>query len=124
MTVPASPLVEIFGPNSSAPLIVYMVFNHGNEFNMADIADRLQISKAKVNKMKDGLIKYKVIHETRKVGKTSYYRYDRNSKMGKMLYELVFNAGTAEHAVNMAHATATPQPRKDHNDGGGKIIIA
>jgi len=93
MTVPTSPLVEIFGPNSSAQLIVYIVFNHGNEFNIADVAERLKISKPKVNKMKEGLLKYKVIHETRKVGKTSYYRYDRNSKMGKLLYDLVFSSG-------------------------------
>ena len=124
MTVPTSPLVEIFGPTSSAQLIVYLVFNHGNEFTLADVAERLKTTKAKVNKMKEGLLKYKVIHETRKVGKTSYYRYDRNSKMGKMLYDLVFSAGTAEHAVNMAHATATPMPKKDKDDGGGKIIIA
>ncbi|HTY89703.1 MAG TPA: hypothetical protein VMC84_00850 [Methanocella sp.] len=124
MTVPTSPLVEIFGPTSSAQLIVYLVFNHGNEFTLSDVAERLKISKAKVNKMKDGLLKYKVIHETRKVGKTSYYRYDRNSKMGKMLYDLVFSAGTAEHAANIAHATATPSPKKDKDDGGGKIIIA
>jgi len=124
MTVPTSPLVEIFGQNSSAQLIVYIVFNHGNEFNIADVAERLKISKPKVNKMKDGLLKYKVIHETRKVGKTSYYRYDRNSKMGKLLYDLVFSAGTSEHAVNMAHATATPEPKKAKDDGGGKIIIA
>jgi hypothetical protein len=124
MSVPSSPLVEIFGPNSSAQLIVYLVFNHGNEFNIADVSDRLKITKPKLNKMKDGLLKYKVIHETRKVGKTSYYRYDRNSKMGKMIYDLVFNAGTAEHAVNMAHATATPSQNKNKDDGGGKIIIA
>ncbi len=124
MTVPTSPLVEIFGPTSSAQLIVYLVFNHGNEFTLADVAERLKITKPKVNKMKEGLLKYKVIHETRKVGKTSYYRYDRNSKMGKMLYDLVFSAGTAEHAVHMAHATATPVPKKDKDDGGGKIIIA
>ena len=124
MTVPTSPLVEIFGPNSSAELIVYLVFNHGNEFTLADVAERLKITKAKVNKMKDGLIKYKVIHETRKVGKTSYYRYDRNSKMGKLLFDLVFSAGTAEHAVNMAHATATPAPKIGKEGGDGKIIIA
>jgi len=124
MAVPQSPLVDIFGPTSSAPLVVYLVFNHGNEFTLADVADRLKISKAKVNKMKEGLLKYKIIHETRKVGKTSYYRYDRNSKMGKMMYDLVFNAGTAEHALNMSHATATPSPKKDKDDGGGKIIIA
>ncbi|AFC99539.1 hypothetical protein Mtc_0777 [Methanocella conradii HZ254] len=122
MTVPPSPLVEIFGANSSAPLLVYLVFNHGNEFTISDVSDRLKISKARLNKMKDGLLKYKVIQETRKVGKTSYYRYDRNSKMGKLLYELVFNAGTSEHAANLAAATATP--RKDREDGGGKIIIA
>lgn len=124
MSVPASPLVEIFGPTSSAQLVVYLVFNHGNEFTLADVAERLKISKPKVNKMKEGLLKYKVIHETRKVGKTSYYRYDRNSRMGKILYDLVFNAGTQEHAVNLANATATPGPKKSKDDGGGKIIIA
>ncbi len=71
--------------------------------------------------MKDGLIKYNIIRETRKVGKTSYYRYERNSKLGKLIYELVFNAGSVDHAVNMAAATA-PAHKKD--DGGGKIIIA
>ncbi len=123
MSIPPSPLVEIFGPASSAPLIVYLVFNHGNEFSFADVAERLQISKAKANKMKEGLVKYHVIHETRKAGKTSYYRYDRNSKMGKLLYELVFNAGTADHAAAHAAATAVPV-KKDKDDGGGKIIIA
>ena len=125
MSIPPSPLMEIFGPASSAQLIVYLVFNHGNEFNFTDVAERLKISKAKVGKMKEGLIKYNVVHETRKAGKTSYYRYDRNSKMGKLLYELVFNAGTADHAAAQAAATATPVPhKKDRDDGGGKIIIA
>ena len=124
MSVPSSPLVEIFGPASSAPLVVYLVFNHGNEFTLADVAERLKISKPKASKMRDGLMKYKVIHETRKVGKTSYYRYDRNSKMGKLLYDLVFSAGTAEHAAHAAHATATPPPRTGKEGGDGKIIIA
>jgi hypothetical protein len=123
MSIPPSPLVEIFGQNSSAQLIVYLVLNHGNEFNFTDVAERLKISKARVNKMKEGLVKYNVIHETRKSGKTSYYRYERNSKMGKLLYELVFNAGMADHAA--AHAAVTPVPhKKDKDDGGGKIIIA
>ncbi|HTX44387.1 MAG TPA: hypothetical protein VMC61_06615 [Methanocella sp.] len=126
MSIPPSPLVEIFGPASSAQLIVYLVFNHGNEFSFTDVAERLKISKAKANRMKEGLIKYNVVHETRRAGKTSYYRYDRNSKMGKLLYELVFNAGTAEHAASQAAATSTPVPhhKKDKDDGGGKIIIA
>jgi hypothetical protein len=123
MSIPPSPLVEIFGPASSAQLIVYLVFNHGNEFNFTDVAERLKVSRAKVNKMKEGLVKYNVIHETRKVGKTSYYRYDRNSKMGKLLYELVFNAGTADQAAAHAAATATPH-KSNKDDGGGKIIIA
>jgi hypothetical protein len=122
--LPTSPLVEIFGSSSSAELIVYVVFNHGNEFALKDVADRLGVSKAKVTKMAAGLIKYSIIHETRKVGKVSYYRYDRNSKLGKLLYELVFNIGTGDHAVASAHATATPSPKKDKDDGGGKIIIA
>lgn len=122
--LPTSPLVEIFGSSSSAELIVYVVFNHGNEFALKDVADRLGVSKAKVTKMAAGLIKYSVIHETRKVGKVSYYRYDRNSKLGKLLYELVFNIGTGDHAVAAAHASATPSSKKDKDDGGGKIIIA
>lgn len=122
--LPSSPLVEIFGSNSSAELIVYLVFNHGNEIALKDVADRLGISKVKVNKLAAGLIKYHVIHETRKVGKVSYYRYDRNSKMGKLIYELVFNTGTGDHAHAAAHASATPSHKKDKDDGGGKIIIA
>jgi hypothetical protein len=122
MAIPPSPLVEIFGANSSAPLLVYLVFNHGNEFTIPEVADRLKISRARLNKMKDGLLKYRVIQETRRVGKTSYYRYDRNSKMGKLLYELVFNAGVQDYAASVSAATATP--RKDKDDGGGKIIIA
>ncbi len=122
MSIPPSPLVEIFGPASSAQLIVYLVLNHGNEFNFAEVAERLKISRAKVSKMREGLVKYKVIQETRKAGKTSYYRYDRNSKMGKLLYDLVFNAGVADHSPVVPSAAAAPVPRKD--DGGGKIIIA
>jgi|GEM_PF-4066318 len=124
MSVPPSPLVEIFGQNSSAQLIVYLVFNHGNEFTLADVSERLKISKPKVSKMKDGLIKYNIIHETRKVGKTSYYRYDRNSKLGKLIYELVFNAGTVDHATAHSAASAMQPHKKDKDDGGGKIIIA
>jgi translation elongation factor EF-Ts len=125
MSVPPSPLVEIFGQNSSAQLIVYLVFNHGNEFTLADVAERLKISKARVSKMKEGLVKYNIIHETRRVGKTTYYRYDRNSKLGKIIYELVFNAGTVDHAAAHAAATAPQQSKKDNKDnGGGKIIIA
>jgi hypothetical protein len=123
MSIPPSPLVEIFGQSSSAQLIVYLVLNHGNEFSFADVAERLKISKARINKMKEGLVKYKVVHETRKAGKTSYYRYERNSKMGKLLYDLVFNAGMTDHAAAHAAAPATPAHHKK-DDGGGKIIIA
>lgn len=125
MGVPSSPLVEIFGQNSSAELLVFLVYNHGNEFTVAEIVEKTKISRAKVNKMKTGLLKYGIIRETKKVGKNSYYRYDRNSKMGKMLYELVFNAGMGDKALASAAATATPSQRtlKDNN-GANKIIIA
>lgn len=121
--VPSSPLIEIFGASSSAELLVFLVFNHGSEFTVKDIADRTKISKAKVSKMKEGLLKYGVIRETKKVGKNSYYRYDRNSKFGKLLYELVFNAGNTDRATASIAVTAPVEPK--NKDGGmGKIIIA
>jgi len=123
--VQPSPLAEIFGSNSSSELIVFLVYNHGSDFTLKDMADRTKITKAKISKMKEGLLKYHVIQETRKVGKNSYYKYDRNSKFGKLLYDLVFAAGTPERAVAHAAASAAIPPRnKGKDDGMGKIIIA
>ena len=123
--VPPSPLAEIFGSNSSAELIVFLVYNHGSDFTLKDMADRTKITKAKISKMKEGLLKYSVIQETRKVGKNSYYKFDRNSKFGKLLYDFVFAAGAPERAAAQAAASATPLPRNNGKDDGmGKIIIA
>jgi hypothetical protein len=124
--VPSSPLSEIFGSSSSADLIVFLVYNHGIEFTVQDMAERTKISKPKISKMMKGLLKYSIAHETRKVGKVSLYKYDRNSKFGKLLYELVFTAGSQERAAAAGAATATPTSRnhKGKDDEGGKIIFA
>ena len=125
-----SPLVEIFGSTSSAELIIFLVYNHGSEFTLKDMADRTNISKAKVSKMKDGLLKYSVIKETRKSGKNSYYKWDRHSKFGKLLYDLVFAAGAPERAAATTTAAAAVPPvppathKKGKDDGMGQIIIA
>jgi hypothetical protein len=123
--IPTSPLTEIFGHSSSADLIVFMVYNHDREFSVQDIADRMKVSKAKVSKMKEGLLKYGILKETRKVGKTGYYRYDRNTKFGKLFYDLVFTAHAPERAAApIAAAAAAPQvPKLRPKDEGGKIII-
>ena len=107
--LPVSPLSEIFGGSSSADFIVFLVYNHDRDFSVQDIADRMKLSKAKVSKMKEGLLKYGVIKETRKVAKVSYYRYDRNSRYGKLLYDLVFTA----HAppTGPSRPPSPPRPR-------------
>lgn len=124
--LPVSPLAEIFGSSSSADLIVFLVYNHDREFSVQDIAGRLDISKAKVSKMKEGLLKYGVIRESRKAGKTSYYRYDRSTRYGKLLYELVFTAHAPDRTPAPVPQAVPPAPQgKDKDkDGGGKIIIA
>jgi hypothetical protein len=121
--VPSSPLIDIFGSSSSAALIVFLVINHGSEFSLKEIADRTKISRAKISKMKDGLLKHGVLRETRKEGKTSYYRYERNSKFGKLLYDLVFNAGAASQQKLPAPLPSQHRP-KGKGDGMGDIIFA
>lgn len=121
--VPSSPLVEIFGINSSAPLINFLVLNHGSEYSVQGIAERTKISKAKVSKMKTGLLKYGIIKETRKEGKISYYKFDRNSQYGKIIFELVFTLGFSDKAPVKAPDTASPKP-KLREGGDGKIIYA
>jgi hypothetical protein len=122
--LPTSPLSEIFGGSSSADLIVFMVYNHDREFSVQDMADRLKVSKAKASKMKEGLLKYGVLREHRKVGKIAYYRYDRNTRYGKLLYDLVFAAHAPDRAPAAPTAVAPPAPRHKEKDEGGKIIIA
>ncbi len=68
--LPVSPLSEIFGGSSAANLIVLLVYNHDRDFSVQDLADRMKVSKGKVTKLKEGLLKYDVIKETRKVGKS------------------------------------------------------
>ena len=125
--LPVSPLSEIFGGSSAADLIVFLVYNHDRDFSVQDIADRMKLSKAKVSRMKEGLLKYGVIKENRKVGKVSYYRYDRSSRYGKLLYDLVFTAhAPPDRTQPVPPVAAQPAPRnKDKDkDEGGKIIIA
>lgn len=121
--IQSSPLSEIFGSGSSAGLIVFLVYNHDREFSMQEMADRMKTSKAKVSRMKEGLLKYGVIRETRKSGKTGFYRYDRNTKYGKLLYDLVFAASTPERAIIPTAATTAPAAKAKPRDDGGKIII-
>ncbi len=124
--LPVSPLSEIFGGSSSADLIVFLVYNHDRDFCVQDIADRMKLSKAKVSKMKEGLLKYGVIKEHRKVGKVSYYRYDRSSRYGKLLYDLVFTAHAPPDRSQPAPVATSspPAPKPKEKDEGGKIIIA
>ena len=124
--LPPSPLSEIFGSASAADLIVFLVYNHDRDFSVQEMADRTKISKAKVSKMKEGLLKYGVIKEHRKVGKISHYRYDRNSRFGKLVYDFVFATGASERAVPPFHAPPAPPapPAPKDKDEGGKIIIA
>ncbi|MCD1294775.1 hypothetical protein CUJ83_07155 [Methanocella sp. CWC-04] len=119
--LPSSPLVEIFGSSSSAGLLVFLVVNHGSEFAVKDISDRTKLSKPRVSKMLKGFLKYGIIKETKKVGKISYYRYDRNSKYGKFLYELVFNCSALGAAPQQPVAAPPVKPR---DNGASKIIIA
>lgn len=125
--LPVSPLSEIFGGSSSADLIVFLVYNHDRDFSVQDIAGRMKLSKAKISRMKEGLLKYGVIKETRKVGKMSYYRYDRSSRYGKLLYDLVFTAHASPDRTQpapVAAAPPAPRNRDKDKDEGGKIIIA
>jgi hypothetical protein len=123
--LPVSPLSEIFGGSSSADLIVFLVYNHDRDFSVQDIAERMKISKAKVSKMKEGLLKYGVVKENRKVGKVAYYRYDRSSRYGKLLYDLVFTAhASPDRTQPMTPVVAPPAPKNKDKDEGGKIIIA
>lgn len=123
-SLPASPLSEIFGSSSSADLIVFMVYNHDREFSVQDLADRMKVSKAKVSKMKEGLLKHGVIHETRKAGKAGYYRFDRGSKFGKLIYDLVFAAHAPDRTPAAPAAAAPPAQKQKVREDGGKIIIA
>ena len=120
--LPPSPLTEIFGSGSSAELIVFLVYNHDREFSAQEIADRLGMSKAKVSRLKEGLLKHGVIRETRKANKVSYYRYDRSTRFGKMFYDLVFTAHAP--AAQAPPAAPAPAPKPKARDEGGKIIIA
>jgi hypothetical protein len=117
-------LSEIFGGSSSADLIVFLVYNHDRDFSVQDISERLKVSKAKVTKMKEGLLKYGVIKEHRKVGKIPYYRYDRSSRYGKLLYDLVFTAHAPDRAPATPVAVQPLPPKNKGKDEGGKIIIA
>jgi DNA-binding transcriptional regulator GbsR (MarR family) len=138
--VPSSPLVEILGKNSSAELLVYLVYNHSKEFTVNDIVEKTGITKAKVSKMKEALLKYKVIEETKKEGKISYYKYKADSKFGNLLYALVLNASAVERATPseplQAASQTTPQqpkmlpsqpkilpPQSKKDDSGNKMII-
>ncbi len=124
-SLPASPLSEIFGSSSSADLIVFLVYNHDRDYSIQDLADRLKVSKAKASRMKEGLLKHGVIHETRKAGKVSYYRFDRGSKFGKLIYDLVFASHAPDRTpVVPVAAVPTAHKNKGKDDGGSKIIIA
>jgi hypothetical protein len=123
-SLPVSPLSEIFGGSSSADLIVFLVYNHDRDFSVQDIADRMKVSKAKVSKMKEGLLKYGVVKENRKVGKIAYYRYDRSSRYGKLLYDLVFTAHASPDRTQPVPVAVPPAPKNKDKDDGGKIIIA
>jgi hypothetical protein len=122
--LPVSPLSEIFGGSSAADMIVFLVYNHDRDFSVQDMADRLKMSKGKVSRLKEGLLKYGVIKEHRKVGKVPYYRYDRSSRYGKLLYDLVFTAHAPDRTPPAPVAATPPAPKNKDKDEGGKIIIA
>ncbi|MFQ6052581.1 MAG: hypothetical protein ACE5K4_12960 [Candidatus Hydrothermarchaeota archaeon] len=85
-----TPLIAIFGDHPEIRIIETLLTHSESEYNLSELAECAGVSKTSMFKLKDKLLHYRIMKPTRKVGRITLYRFDENSKTGKLLSEFAW----------------------------------
>lgn len=85
-----SPMRAIFGPHPQVKVIETLVLHPDFEYNLTELAESADISKATIFGLRDKLLHYGIMKPTKKVGRIQLYKFDKSSPVGKLLNSLSY----------------------------------
>jgi hypothetical protein len=85
-----SPMRAIFGPHPQVKVIETLVLHPDFEYNLTELAESAEISKATIFELRDKLLHYGIMKPTKKVGRIQLYKFDKSSPVGKLLNSLSY----------------------------------
>ncbi|RJS68856.1 hypothetical protein CW713_08080 [Methanophagales archaeon] len=85
-----SPMQAIFGNHPQVKIIETLVLHPDFDYNLTELAENAEVSRATVFALKDKLLHYGVMKPTKKVGRIQLYRFNKDSPTGKLLNTLSF----------------------------------
>jgi len=83
-----SPFQGIFGTHPQVKVIETLVLHSDFEYNLTELAESANVSKATIFDLKDRLLHYQILRPTKKVGHIQLYQFDGKSPAGKLLNSL------------------------------------
>jgi len=83
-----SPMRAIFGVHPQVKVVETLLLHPEFEYNLTELAESAEVSKATIFELKDRLLHYGIIKSTKKVGRIQLYQFDRGSPVGKLLNSL------------------------------------
>lgn len=80
----------IFGSHPQVKVIETLLLHPDFEYNLTELAESAEVSKATIFELKEKLLHYGIIKPTKKVGRIQLYTFDKHSPVGKLLNALSF----------------------------------
>ncbi|MEE8168842.1 MAG: hypothetical protein V3T58_08240 [Candidatus Hydrothermarchaeales archaeon] len=71
-------------------IIETLLLHSDFEYNLTELAESAEVSKASVFELKERLLHYGILKPTKKVGRIQLYRFNKESPVGKLLNTLSF----------------------------------
>lgn len=85
-----SPMRIIFGSHPQVKVIETLVLHPDFEYNLTELAESAEVSKATMFELRDKLLHYGVMKPTKKVGHIRLYKFDKESPVGRLLNSLSY----------------------------------
>ncbi len=85
-----NPMRAIFGFHPQVKVIETLVLHPDFEYNLTELAESAEVSKAMMFELKDKLLHYGIMKPTKKVGRIQLYQFYKDSPVGKLLNSLSY----------------------------------
>lgn len=80
-------LCRVFGEHPEAKIIQTLLDNRDREFNLTELAEESNVSKATMFKLKEDLLNLNLMHPARKIGRVTLYKLNTDADLTWQLLE-------------------------------------